>query len=329
MHRSPAPASTRATGATAVALLALLLALLLVGCSAGSSESASSTADSAGESGGGAVDGGGGAGSAGAGGGGAGSAGAGGAGAGGGGGSGRSAPPPGDVTSLASGRVAAGAVLIRTAELSVEVDDVGGAADEAARVAAAADGTVAAEERSADGDDGTDGGSAVVVLRVPPGELDSVVRRLADLGEEVDRRVSTQDVTDQVVDLDARLATQRASVARVRALLDEADELGDVVQIEGELTRRTADLESLQARLAALEEQVDLSTVTVRLYGEDGLGSGTGPGGFTDGLAAGWSALIAVVRAAGLTVGALLPFSPLLLLAGALVWRSRARRAAA
>ena len=226
---------------------------------------------------------------------------------------------------VVSGRVVApGAALVRTAELTVRVDDVRAAADRAAQVAAAAAGSVASEERSGTGEDA----SAVVRLRVPPEQFDGTVAQLADLGDELDRRVGTTDVTDQVVDLESRLATQRASVARVRALLDEAEELADVVQIEGELTRRTADLESLQARLAAVRGQVEQSTITLSLVGDGAAGAAaTGPRGFSDGLAAGWDTLVAVTRAVGVTAGALLPFSPVLLVAAALLWRSRRRPA--
>lgn len=230
-------------------------------------------------------------------------------------------PPPEQPVSARV--VAPGAALIRTAELTVRVGDVRAAADEAARLAAAAAGAVASEERSGSGEQA----SAVVRLRVPPEQFDATVARLADLGEELDRRVGTTDVTDEVVDLESRLATQRASVARVRALLDGAERLTDVVQIEGELTRRTADLESLQARLAAVRGQVEQSTITLTLVGDDAaVTAAAGPRGFRDGFVAGWDALEGVLRAVAVTAGALLPFTPLLLVA-ALVWRVRRRTA--
>jgi hypothetical protein len=236
------------------------------------------------------------------------------------------APPASETTPATLGRVVpAGASLIRTAELGVRVEDVRAAADRAADIAAIAGGAVTSE-RSSGQDEFRD---ASLLLRVPPERFDAVVADLAGLGEEQRRSLGTEDVSDQVVDLESRLSTQRASVERVRALLDQAENLGEVVQIEGELTRRTADLESLQARLAALTERVDMSSISLDLY------AGQAPEreddevvGFASGLRGGWSAFLATVRVVGATAGALLPFLPFLAL-GALAWRVRARRTAA
>lgn len=220
-------------------------------------------------------------------------------------------------------RVAPGDAVIRTAELAVRVDDVTKAADEAGRIAHAAGGRVEAEDRS-----GSDsGGSATVQLRVPPTAFDAAVADLVGLGEERHRRLSTEDVGEQIVDIEARLATQRASVERVRALLAEADALGEVVTIESELTKRTADLESLEARLGALEARVELSTISVTFdsSGKPVIGDALG---FGDGLAAGWSALTTAGRALAVTTGAVLPFLPLVVLALWLGLRARSRRTA-
>jgi hypothetical protein len=219
-------------------------------------------------------------------------------------------------------RVAPGAALIRTADLEVRVDDVQESAESAARIARDAGGRVEAEDRSGSGRDR----SAQVQLRVPSDRFDAVLADLSGLGDELSRRLSSEDVGEQVIDLEARLATQRASVDRVRALLDEADALGQVVQIEGELTRRTADLESLEARLQALEGAVSLSTIVLRLHSEDGPVVGDALG-FGDGLRSGWAAVVTVGRVLAVSAGALLPFLPLLLLGGWLVVR-RGRRSA-
>ena len=219
-------------------------------------------------------------------------------------------------------RVLPGDAVIRTADLDVEVEDLRRSAERAGQIARDAGGRVDGEERSGSGDDG----SATLQLRVPPDAFDAAVSDLAALGTERGRRIGSEDVTDAVVDLEARLSTQRASVARVTALLAEATNLGEVVQIEGELTRRTADLESLEARLASLEAQVELSTIRVRLWTAGGEPAEPGALGFADGLRNGWEAVTTVARVVAVTAGALLPFLPLVLLAGFFAVRARRSR---
>jgi hypothetical protein len=99
------------------------------------------------------------------------------------------------------------------------------------------------------------------------------------------------------------------------------------VQIEAELTKRTADLEALEARLQSLQTRVDLSTITLRLDSEGGPVVAGAPLGFGDGLRAGWAALTGTGRVLAVTAGALLPFLPVLVGIG-LVWRAKSRRAA-
>ncbi len=228
----------------------------------------------------------------------------------------------GDRDTAVDARALPGDAVIRTADLSVEVEDVRRSAEQAGQIARDAGGRVAGEDRSGSGEDG----SATLQLRVPPEEFDAAVSDLSALGTERGRQLGSEDVTDVVVDLEARLSTQRASVARVTALLAEATNLGEVVQIEGELTRRTADLESLQARLASLEAQVDLSTITVHLFAPGSEPAEPGALGFSDGLRNGWEAVMTVARVVAVTAGALLPFLPLVLLVGFFVVRARRSR---
>lgn len=242
------------------------------------------------------------------------------------------AAPPGDATAdqarpdaatVVAGRVGPAASIIRTGELDVVVENVRTAADEAGRILRAAGGNVEAEERG----NSDRSASAVLRLRVPPEAFDTTIAALSALGEERNRRLGNDDVTEQVIDLDSRLSTQRASVERVRALLADAEDLREVVAIEAELTRRIADLESLEARLTALTGQVDLATITLRLTATDApIAAAPGPLGFEDGLRAGWDAVVALGRGLGLTAGALLPFSPVLAVGVYLIWRARSRR---
>jgi Domain of unknown function (DUF4349) len=196
--------------------------------------------------------------------------------------------------------------LVRTAQLTVEVPDPVTAVRQV-RTAAAGAGGFVTEEQS--GDTGS-----WLALRVPADALDRLLDEISGYGLVTSRSSQVLDATEEVVDLDARVATQTASVARVRGLLAEARSIGDVVAIESELARREAELDSLTRRLAALRDQVALSTLTVDLRGP---GAVPAPDarpapGFLDGLAAGWEGLRAIGSAAAAVVGFVLPFLPVL-----------------
>ena len=202
-----------------------------------------------------------------------------------------------------------GRSLVRTAQVSVEIDDpVAGTAR--VRSATAAMGGSVAEEYS------TDGGSRLT-LRVPAASLDKLIDAVAGLGHVTSRSGQVVDATDQVVDLNARVASQQASVVRVRALLGQATSIGDIVSIEAELSRREADLDSLTSRLAALRDQVALSTLTVDIS-KPGVpvDPPVAAGGFLGGLANGWDGLRTVASAVGVAAGFLLPFVVVLAVLG-------------
>ncbi|EST37280.1 hypothetical protein N566_13885, partial [Streptomycetaceae bacterium MP113-05] len=119
-------------------------------------------------------------------------------------------------------------------------------------------------DRDADGEE-----RSRITFKVPPEEYDDVLDHLAGIGEQLERDVSAQDVTGDVVDVESRIETQKASVARVRKLMDDATALSDVVTLESELNTRQADLEALQARLKSLESRSGMATVTMELRTPD------------------------------------------------------------
>jgi hypothetical protein len=148
------------------------------------------------------------------------------------------------------------------------------------------------------------------VLRVPPDAYERAVRKLASLGRLLSQGRDTKDVTQQFVDVQSRIETQRASLDRVRVLLSRATKIGDVVAIESELSHREADLESLLAQQKALAEQADLGTIKLHLAatGDQPMGEEETELGFLAGLRNGWRAFTGFVGVVLLVVGALLPF---------------------
>ncbi|WP_406250480.1 DUF4349 domain-containing protein [Streptomyces cyaneofuscatus] len=222
---------------------------------------------------------------------------------------------------------AAGSHVIRTAELLVEVKSAPKAAA-AARSAVEASGGLVASENTERIDDRHE--SSRLVLRVPQDSYQEVLRQLTGSGKLLSRSSNAKDVTDQVVDVESRIATQRASVKRVRELMDQAEKITDVVALEGELSSRQADLESLLAQQSSLKDRTSLATVTLELIEPDAprkAGKDDDPG-FLDALGGGWDAFVTMFRWIAVAIGASAPFlvtAALLLV----LWRVlRARRTA-
>jgi hypothetical protein len=92
------------------------------------------------------------------------------------------------------------------------------------------------------------------------------------LGDVESRTITASDVTEQLVDLDARLNALRATRDRLRQLLERADEVQDVISVERELGRVQGELESLEGRLELLRTQVAMSELSLRMTQEPVLG---------------------------------------------------------
>ncbi|MFE4667145.1 DUF4349 domain-containing protein [Streptomyces sp. NPDC056716] len=198
--------------------------------------------------------------------------------------------------------------IIRTASLTVQVKDVPKALREARTAVEGAGGYVGEEHTTRDEDDAeyTD-----VTLRVPVERYDGVLGELEGVGSGklLERATKAEDVTDQVVDVESRIKSQRASVDRVRELMDQAEKLSDVVTLEGELSRRQTDLEALLARQTSLEDRTTLATITLTLT-ETPVDRDTKDDdpGFVDALSGGWDAFVAMLRWLLVVIGAVLPF---------------------
>ncbi|MFJ1748413.1 DUF4349 domain-containing protein [Streptomyces sp. NPDC088116] len=209
--------------------------------------------------------------------------------------------------------------VIRTAQLTVRVKNTQKALTTARDAAEKAGGLVQNESTERVEDDHV---MSSVVLRVPQDSYDSVLAELAGTGTLIARRSEAKDVTDQVVDVNSRVASQRVSVDRVRKLMDRATGLSDVVALEGELSTRQSALESLLAQQASLKDRTTLATITLELTetpASEEEKADEGPG-FLDALDGGWDAFTATLRWITVVIGAVAPFAAALAVLY-LLWR--------
>jgi len=148
--------------------------------------------------------------------------------------------------------------LVWTAWQTVEVEDPEASARTVEALATSLGGFTEDSSRESEG-------ASTLRVRVPTAELESVLDQVAALGEEKERRSSARDVTEQLADLEATLASKRQLRDRLRALLDRADKVKDLLELERELARVQGDIDRMEGRRKRLQGQVDLSTIHVTL----------------------------------------------------------------
>ncbi|SDT76429.1 DUF4349 domain-containing protein [Actinoplanes derwentensis] len=197
--------------------------------------------------------------------------------------------------------------IIYTGSITIRVDDVTAASAQVTGIATGSGGFVSGDERHS----GTGSATANIQLRIPAAKFSSVVDQLGKLGKEESRGINTEDVTEQVVDLDARISVQKARVESGKRLLAEAKSLNDLVMLEREVATRESDLASLEAKKRRLDDLTALSTITVVLLDPEAVrdDSDDEPVGFLAGLSGGWQALLISMGVLLTVLGALLPWA--------------------
>jgi len=106
---------------------------------------------------------------------------------------------------------------------------------------------------------------AFVTVRVPADTYQSFIADAAKLGTVLYQSESADDVTQQHVDMQARIGNLKTEQARLRQMFTKATKVSDMLAIEQELTRVQGDIESMQAQIAYLERQAAMATVTIEL----------------------------------------------------------------
>ena len=185
---------------------------------------------------------------------------------------------PGDSDGLA---VPAEQRIIKTGDISVEVEDVAAALSEVRTLAEQVGGYVGGSQA------GTLEQSATLTLRVPAERFEETLVRIREMGGTVvGESTQEQDVTSQVVDLEARIDNLAASEASYRVLAERAEAVDDVLAVQSRLDQVRGQIEQLQAQLDNVSGQAALSTLVVRLVPKaaavEAQTSGWDPGGQLD-----------------------------------------------
>ncbi|WP_123039857.1 DUF4349 domain-containing protein [Cohnella candidum] len=127
------------------------------------------------------------------------------------------------------------------------------------------------------------GKGATYVIKVPADGFSSFIDRLREIEKDLQLQMEGSDVTEEYVDLDARLQAKKTAEARLLAFMDKATKSDDLVRFSNELASVQEEIEQIKGRMRYLDQNVAYSTVNVRLYegtavralekdGQDGFG---------------------------------------------------------
>lgn len=136
-----------------------------------------------------------------------------------------------------------------------------------------------------------------VTVKVPSGNFDSFTGSVIssqDVRKVVNVRKEASDVTEEFVDVEARLKVKKESEIRLLELLKSAKNLSEVLEIEQKLSDLRAEIESIEGRLKYLNSQTEMSTVNISFYENDPY-SGRFSADFWDGIKGGWQVFLLVI----------------------------------
>ncbi|HEX5101157.1 MAG TPA: DUF4349 domain-containing protein [Polyangiaceae bacterium] len=157
--------------------------------------------------------------------------------------------------------------IVKKASLELEVKNLGDAQAAASRIAEHEGGFVASTERQAvSGEEARGEGAVTLTLRVPAAHFSSALEGLRRLGTGTgSERITTEDVSEETIDLDARIRVQRELEAQFLEILKRASKVEDALNVQREMAGVRTEIERMEGRRRFLEHQTALSTISVAL----------------------------------------------------------------
>lgn len=153
--------------------------------------------------------------------------------------------------------------VIQEADLDLLVNSVSEAVEKVTSAAEESDGFVSSSGIRKR-DDGTSYGS--MTARVPADKFSSTLQTIKDIATVVNvEKVSGLDVTEEFVDLEARIGNLRSEESQYQEIMKQAVKIEDILKVTKELNRVRGSIELLEGRKKFLTDQTDMSTITVSL----------------------------------------------------------------
>src|SRR6267378_1285521 len=152
--------------------------------------------------------------------------------------------------------------LILTAKIDMRTKDPWATSDRAQAIASGLGGDVLNLSQSGTADTR----SASLTIRVPSSRFGDALQALKSLDGEIQTSgVSAQDVTDQFVDLQARLTAKQAEEQRYIAILNRANTIDEILKVDASLGSVRTQIEQLTAQINSIKQRTDFSTISMSI----------------------------------------------------------------
>jgi hypothetical protein len=157
-------------------------------------------------------------------------------------------------------------MVIRTVNLGLQVENVERAIAQVREIAQAGGGFVSASNSRLERVNEQERMVADLTIQVRGDALDSTVQALRQMAIKVESETgSSQDVTEEYVDLDSQLRNFQATEAAVLKLMERTERIEDVLALQRELSNVRGNIERIQGRKRFLERRTEMATITLAL----------------------------------------------------------------
>ena len=163
--------------------------------------------------------------------------------------------------------------VIKTAYLTIEVNDVPGSVETLKNLAAQKGGYLSSTNIQKNYNNRLSGS---VILRVPAAEFENALTGVKAIGTVKSVSTQGQDVTEEYVDLQAQKISYQNQLAQYNEIMKKAVKVEDVITVQQQIDRVQTELNRLEGRLKYLDSQIDFSTITVNLQEPEPVGGETG-----------------------------------------------------
>ncbi|WP_406659921.1 DUF4349 domain-containing protein [Methanolobus sp. ZRKC3] len=213
-------------------------------------------------------------------------------------------PIPIDSGSAGVGGVSAERKTITTVDMSIEVDDAHATVETIAKAARAAGGYVSSSSVYDSYYDSSNAKEGYITVRVPESDYPQFIADIEGLGKVTSKSESGRDVTEEYIDVTARLGNLKRQETRLFEILNMTETVEEVLSVEKELERVRGEIDSLTGRLNYLDDRIEFSTINVRVTEPRPI---TRSWGLRDAVSESVNGFISMVNALIVLVGYLLP----------------------